>query len=184
MIVASVEGVGNLPDVPVFYTRSSGPTMMAGLRAFDASITDPSADLMAAIEEFDPDHQAMVLTGPLSTLTKVLGRPVYGSRPPAQAALEDKMAADQIWDASGMARAPSEIVLVVDAANASHRLAGPLGSVWVADNKEGWHGGADYVRWVKTQEDEAAAGDWFGSRNADCQIRGWHLRVRFSPART
>ena len=184
LLVAGVEGVGDLPDVRVFYTRTSGPTMMAGLRAFEVSIADPSADLTAAIEEFDPEHEALVLTGPLSTVTTVFGRPVYGSRPQAQAALEDKMVADQIWDAAGIARAASEIVLVADAVAVSRRLAGPLGSVWVADNKEGWHGGADYVRWVRTEGDAVAAVDWFGFRadrvrvmpfldGIPCSIHGW-----------
>jgi D-alanine-D-alanine ligase-like ATP-grasp enzyme len=184
LVLAGVEGVGDLPDVPVFYTRTSGSTMMAGFRAFEFSIANPSADLTAAIDEFDPDHEALVLNGPFSVLTEVTGRPVYGPRPPAQAALEDKMVADDIWDSSGIARAPSEVVLVADAVAAARRLAGLLGSVWVADNKEGWHGGADYVRWVRTEEDEAAAVSWYASRadhvrvmpfldGIPCSIHGW-----------
>jgi len=138
MVVAGVEGVGELPDVPVFYTRTSGPTMMAGLRAFDVSIGDPSAKLAAVVDEFDPDYEALVLTSPFSILTKAIGRPVSGPRPSAQSALEDKMVADDIWDASGIPRAPSEIVVVADAVEASRRVSGPLGSVWVADNKARW----------------------------------------------
>ena len=155
MVVAGVEGVGELPEVPVFYTRTSGPTMMAGFRAFDRSISDPSADLTAAIHEFDPDYEASVLTSSLSVLTEAFGRPVYGPRPSAQSGLEDKMVADDIWDASGIPRAPSAIVLVGDAVVASRRVAGPLGAVWVADNKEGWHGGTDYVRWVSAARKSA-----------------------------
>ena len=184
MVVAGVEGVGDLPDAPIFYTNTSGPTMMAGLRAFDVSISNPSADLAAAIYEFDPEQEAVIHAGPFSVLTEALGRAVYGPRPSAQAALEDKMVADDIWDASGIARAPSEIARVADAVAAARRLAGPLGSVWVADNKEGWHGGADYVRWVRTEEDESAAVDWYAN-HADrvrvmpfldgipCSIHGW-----------
>src|SRR5687767_11503628 len=104
MVVAAVEGVGELPDVPVFYTRTSGPTMMAGLRAFDVSIGDPSADLTAAVDEFDPDCEALVQASPFSVLTEAIGRPVYGPRPSPQSGLEDKMVVDDIWDASGIPR--------------------------------------------------------------------------------
>lgn len=176
--------MGELPDVPVFYTRTSAPTIMAGLRAFDLSIADPSADLTAAVDEFDPVGEALVVTSPFSVLTEAFGRAVYGPRPPAQSALEDKMVVDDVWDASGIPRAPSEIVVVADAVVASRRVAGPLGSVWVADNKEGWHGGTDYVRWVRTEEDEAVTVDWYADRadrvgvmpfldGIPCSIHGW-----------
>ncbi|MEX0666901.1 MAG: hypothetical protein WD313_01065, partial [Acidimicrobiia bacterium] len=182
--MAGVKGVGDLPDVAIFYTGTSGPSIMAGLRAFDVAIGDPSADLTAAVDEFDPEYEALVLTSPFSVLTEAIGRPVYGPRPSAQSDLEDKMVVDDIWEASGIARAPSEIVVVADAVLASRRVAGPLGSVWVADNKEGWHGGADYVRWVRTEEDEAEAVDWYADRadrvrvmpfldGIPCSIHGW-----------
>lgn len=184
MVVAAVEGVGELPDPPVFYTRTSGPTIMAGLRAFDFSIANPSASVTAAVDKFDPLGEALVLTSPFSVLTEAFGRAVYGPRPPVQSALEDKMVVDDIWDASGIPRAPSEIVVVADAVAASRRVAGPFGSVWVADNKEGWHGGTDYVRWVATEADEAEAADWYSVRadrvrvmpfldGIPCSIHGW-----------
>jgi hypothetical protein len=62
-----------------------------------------------------------------------------------------------------------------------------MGTVWVADNKEGFHGGNNYVRWVRTTEDRTEATAWFAD-HADrvrvmpfldgipCSIHGWITR--------
>ncbi len=187
LVVAAVEGVGALPGTDVFYTgriAGSGPTAMDGIRGFEAALRDPSDALVAAIDRFDPEGDALVLANPFSGISELAGRRVYGARPPAQAALEDKMIVDGIWDAAGVARAPSEVVPVAGAAAAAERLAGPMGTVWVADNREGWHGGANYVKWVRTAEDVTAMTAWFAA-HADrvrvmpfldgipCSIHGW-----------
>jgi hypothetical protein len=184
IVVASVPGVGDLPDAPIFYTESAGWGQMAGIRAFEASIAAPQVHIQKAVDAFDPEGQAEVIVDAFSTLTEAVGRPVYAPRPHRQATLEDKMLADGIWDAAQIVRAPSEIVPVADAGAASQRLAGPMGTVWVADNKEGWHGGADYVRWVRSDIDVAEAAAWFGRHavrvrvmpfldGIPCSIHGW-----------
>ncbi|MEN8041357.1 MAG: hypothetical protein ABFR95_07630, partial [Actinomycetota bacterium] len=96
----------------------------------------------------------------------------YGSTRPEWRALEDKMLADELWDAAGVVRAPSEIVRVAEALTVTERLASELGSVWVADNTEGWHGGGEYLRWIQTDEDAHQAIEWF-DRHAE--------RVRIMP---
>ena len=170
MIVASIEGVGELPAVDrIHYTRATGDTVMAGIRAFIESIEDPSAELMAAVNAFDPDGEAMVLPTSFSRASTLLDRPLYGGRPAEWGALEDKMLIDELADAAGITRAPSEIVAVAAGPAAAGRLAGEMGTVWVADNTEGWHGGGDYVRWVRDPEDVQPAVDWF-SEHAE-QVR-------------
>ncbi len=162
MIVAATEGVGALPqDLPIHYTRTTGDTLMGGLRNFLDSVGDPSPELRAAIDAFDPAGEAFVITPPFGTMTDVAGRVVHGARPAEIASLEDKMIVDELWDAAGVARAPSAVVAVQDAVRHHARLEGPLGTVWVADNREGWHGGADYVRWVRHRHDLARAYGWF-----------------------
>ncbi|MFQ5966764.1 MAG: hypothetical protein ACE5MI_04020 [Acidimicrobiia bacterium] len=166
MLVASTEGVGDLPeDIPIYYTRSRGPTVMKGFRAFFAALRDPSADLVEALDAFDSDHEALVILPPFGDLGReVVGRRVYGDRRPEWASLENKMLVDELWDSTGVERAPSEIVLVADAPAAATRLASGLGTVWVADNTEGWHGGGDYTRWVRGPDLHGEAVDWFAAR--------------------
>jgi len=162
MIVAAIEGVGDLPEVErIHYTRTTGDTVMAGIRAFIEAIENPSRALLTAVEAFDPEDEAMILPTGFSRESRLLGRPLYGGRPAAWGALEDKMLIDELADVAGITRAPSEIVAVADAPEAAERLAGELGTVWVADNTEGWHGGGEYVRWVRDAGDVQPAVDWF-----------------------
>ena len=145
MVVAATEGVGDLPDgVPIHYTRSRGATVMEGIRAFERAVTAPSDGLCADVERFDPDRTARVIAPPTGDVTDICGRRTVGARPAAWAALEDKTVADELWDAAGIERAPSAVVPLADAADAARDLATELGSVWVADNVDGWHGGAEF----------------------------------------
>ncbi len=123
MIVTAAEGVGDLPTADVIrYTRASGDTMMTGVRAALTAVEQPSDGVLAAVDEFDPDHEAMVLGGGFSRGSVLAGRPVYGTRPAAWGALEDKMIIDQLWDDAGVRRAPVAIVPVADAPTAAADL--------------------------------------------------------------
>lgn len=163
MVVSSHEGVGELPDVDrLHYTRATGDTVMGTIRAFLDSIERPSAETRSAVDAFDPSGEAMNLFSGFSRAPELVGRPIYGARPAEWGDLEDKMIIDELLDASGIARAPSAIVSVAGAADAAAELAGDSGTVWVADNREGWHGGGEYVRWVRDPADVGPAVDWFG----------------------
>ena len=62
MVIAAIEGVGELPQADrIHYTRTTGDTVMGGIRAFIDSIERPSPELMAAVDAFDPEGEAMVL---------------------------------------------------------------------------------------------------------------------------
>ncbi|MFQ5555163.1 MAG: hypothetical protein ACE5GC_07335 [Acidimicrobiia bacterium] len=164
-IVSATEGAGDLPEnVPVFYTRTSGPTIMSGLRAYLDTIADPSPELLAVIDDFDPDRRARVIVPPFHTAPTAAGRPVYGGRLQEWAALEDKTVVGPIWDEAGIAAAQSAVVPVSEAPEVARSLAGPLGTVWAADNHQGWHGGADYTRRVPDEAAALAAVAWFSSR--------------------
>jgi hypothetical protein len=162
MVVSATEGVGELPAADrIHYTRTRGDTVMGGIRAFLDSVEHPSDELMGAVEAFDPGGEAVILHAGFTREQELLGRPIYGARPAAWGALEDKLLIDELCDAAGITRAPSEIVAVAEAPGAAERLASELGSVWVADNTEGWHGGGEYVRWVRGREDVGPAVEWF-----------------------
>ncbi len=163
MVVAAGPGVGELPEADrIHYTGARGGEglVMDGIRANLAAVEKPSPELEAAVAAFDPERKALVLGG-LSREPRLLGREVYGSRPQSWALLEDKMLIDELCDEAGIARAPSRVVPVAEAPGAAEELAGELGTVWVADNREGWHGGGTYVRWVRGSGDVAPAARWF-----------------------
>ena len=165
MVVAGIEGVGELPDADRFhYTRASGDTLMDGIRAFLTSIEQPSAELQAAVDTFDPDGDARVLGQGFSREHRLAGRTVYGRRPVAWRQLENKVTVDALWDEAGVTRAPSMVVPVAEAPQAAATLAASVGTVWVADNRTGWHGGGEYTRWVPPDIDPDEVAAWFATR--------------------
>ncbi len=171
MVVAAIEGVGDLPNADrTHYTRTSGDTLMRGIRAYLKSVEHPSALLLGAVEAFDPSQEAMVLGGGFSRLDTLAGRPVYGARPEAWGALEDKTTVDQLWDDAGVRRAPSVVVPIGEAVKASLAIESQAGSVWVADNAEGWHGGGEYARWVQSAGDATSAVEWFSEHAATVRV--------------
>lgn len=169
MVVSATEGVGDLPAAPIQYTGATGDTLVGGIRAYLRSVQQPSRALLSEIDRFDPRCEASVYAPPFGSLQTVAGRPVYGARPEAWEAMEDKIAVLALWEESGIDVAPW---LVTEPAGAPDGPRSALGSVWVADNREGWHGGGDYVRWVRRRADASRAADWF-AEHAD--------RVRVMP---
>lgn len=176
-ILAATEGMGELPDpadAEWALLATTGKTHMGLIRSFLESVTNLPAEVEAQIDAWDPNDIAEVLDGFLAAESLVAGRHHYGTRPQAWLDLEDKMVIDQLWDLAAVRRAPSAIVSV--AGSEIDQVLGDLdwgaGTVWVADNTEGWHGGAEYLRWVQSGADASGARDWFATR---CE------RVRIMP---
>ncbi len=162
MVVAAGRGVGDLADCPIHYVETeSAESIIGRIRRVEEAFADPPPDVAQAVGRFDPEGNALVVTAPFSSATRLLGRRVYGARRPEWLALEDKTRADDLWDAAGIPRAPSRVVPVAEAPAVAAELAGRLGTVWTADNTEGWHGGADYTRWVADRTAVAEAVEWF-----------------------
>ncbi|MEM1413390.1 MAG: hypothetical protein AAGH15_00745 [Myxococcota bacterium] len=136
---------------------AKAPDMMTGIRASEAALELPPAPVQAAIDAFDPAGEARVIRALFSADRPVAGRAPWGTRPDRWAALEDKMRVDTFWDAAGVPRAPSAIVPIAEAGEAHARLDAGAGTVWVADNRTGWHGAAQYLRWVRDDPGAAAA---------------------------
>lgn len=124
--------------------------MMGGIRSFLAVMDRPPGDVVEAVEAFDPQREAIV-SGPLFTeVQAVLRRRVFGARPYPWQKLEDKTVIDAFWDRAGVVHTDSMVVparlqAMEEAAASMDRGAG---TVWVADNRSGWHGGGASTRWV------------------------------------
>jgi hypothetical protein len=162
LLLAGSEGTGPQPDPTLCETviiGTSSDTMLGGIRAFHAALRDLPQEVIARIDEWDPGREAVVMATFLDTATSVAGRPAWGARPERWLALEDKMTIDALWDAAGVAREPMEIVPAEAGAliAASSRIDTGSGVVWTADNKEGWHGGAEYSRFVASPADSSEA---------------------------
>ena len=170
LVLATARGTGPLPtDCEVLdLARPATVSLTEELRTHDRLLRRLPDDVRAAVDAFDPERNGVWSTTPFVTTDEpVEGRPVTGGRPAAWLALEDKLLADDLWDAVGVARAPYRHVEVADRdalAEATAELAGPLGAVWSGDAREGFNGGADFVRWVREDRDRAAAAAFFAPR--------------------
>jgi hypothetical protein len=193
LVVASAVGAGPVPgpdeaDV-VMLAVDERPTMTEDLRRQDAVVRNLPDDVRRAVDAYDPGRRAVWLVGPFIGTDPIDGRPVVGGRPDAWAALEDKLLADEIWDAVGGARAPSAVVPVAATSldEASDSLDGGHGVVFAGDARDGFNGGGDFVRWVATERERADALAFFAPRcdrvrvmpfleGVPCSIHGMVLR--------
>ena len=157
-------GTGPLPadeDGERYVLEMSAPDIIAEIRAEERLLAALPAGAVAALDRWDPERRAVVLGGPFVELSEIAGRHVYGPRRPAWRRLEDKTLVDELWDDLGVRRAPCAVVAAD--LDALRRAAGGLdrgaGTVWAGDAREGFNGGAVYLRWVRTAEHarEAAA---------------------------
>jgi len=160
-VLAGSPGTGDLPDpekAEMAILGSAGGSIMEGFRAYFAAVADLPAEVRERIDEWDPDHTAMALATGLDPDTPIHGRPTWAGRPAAWMAVEDKTTVDALWDDAGVERAPSEVVpaSLADLQAAAGKLDSGAGTVWVGDNREGWHGGGEYARLVA---DPTAAGE-------------------------
>ena len=176
-IVAATEGMGELPDpadAEWALLATTGSTHMEFIRRFLKTVTDLPSGIEAQIDAWDPERSAEVLDGFLAAESLVAGRSHYGTRPQAWVDLEDKMIIDQVWDLAEVRRAPSAVVSVIGSEidQVLDDLDWGAGTVWVADNTEGWHGGAEYLRWVRSTAGATGARHWLAAR---CE------RVRIMP---
>lgn len=184
LVVAAIDGVGELPDTEIVYTHAKGDTIVEGIRAYFESVEHPSDEVMQAVDAFDPEGTVGVIAEPYATAASMVGRPTFGVRKPQWSAWEDKLRVDELWDSLGIPHAPYRIVDVGDAPAVADDLATDLGTVWVADNSRGWHGGADFVHWVRHPSQYGEDVEWFSQRadrvrvmpfldGLPCSIHGW-----------
>lgn len=161
LVVAAGWGAGTRPDVDTVVVEApQGLSMMDQLRHEDRFVGDPPAEVFAALDRFDPRGEALVLGWFLNTNAQLAGRPFLTHRRPAWVALEDKVVVDAFWDRAGVARQPSVVAALDDAEAAASALDRGEGTVWAADARDGFHGGATQTYWVTdgTSRDAALEG--------------------------
>lgn len=171
LVLATARGAGAVPAddacTVVDVAMPATATVTEELRLVDRTARELPDDVRREIERFDPERAGFWFGSPFLTDDEPIdGRPVGFGRPAAFLALEDKMLADGIWDAAGVARAPYRLVPVDDAFldDATDALAGELGAVWVGDAREGYNGLGEFVRWVRTEDDRRRAAAFFKPR--------------------
>lgn len=158
-VVAGTVGTGPLPSpdkCEQFLLGIQGSTMMAAIRAFGAAIERPPTELCNRLDAWDPAGEAMVLANFLNQPHPLCGRRVFGARPRQWLELEDKIVADSLWESIGLPKPPSRVVPATDRAAifaAVEAVQAEDGAVIAGDNREGWHGGAEYTRYVRPGSD-------------------------------
>ena len=168
LLIGAGEGTGELPDpnkMPwLVAVEEQAPDFLTGIRNYEAALNDLPQQVISAVEEFDPHGEALVLCSHISDVATLHGRPRLGPRKPAWAALEDKVVIDAFWDRAGVDRAPCKIVAADDldrCLKASHELDWGAGAVWSGDAREGFNGGARYIRHIRSDADAEKAHQFF-----------------------
>ncbi len=138
-------------DLPWLHLGISAGSQAEITWRYEAALADPPPWVRRAVDRFDPDGRALVIgTGLLGEPGPVLGRRRFAPRPPAWLRFEDKTAVGALWDAAGVARAPSAVVAVEPPAldRAATALDRGRGTIWAGDAAPGLQGGGDGLRWV------------------------------------
>ncbi|HMJ13607.1 MAG TPA: hypothetical protein VK524_19450, partial [Polyangiaceae bacterium] len=169
-IIGSSLGTGELPgedDAEWLSLELRASSITEAIRAYENQLTHLPEEVRQRLDTYDPQRAAVAVGAiVLGDVPQVAGRPRYGARPRSWAALEDKVGVDALWDNLGIERAASRIVRTVPAEleQAAAALDRGAGTVWAGDAREGVHGGAEGVRWVKHAEHAREALDFFATR--------------------
>lgn len=150
MVVAtSGHGPGVAPDLPtVVVEPPDGLSFLQRIHFGIGALADPPPHVLGALENFDPHNEALVVGTFLNSAADLGGRPFLAHRRPEWVALEDKVLVDDFWDRAGVDRAPSIVVDLADAVHAASTIDRGSGTVWAADARDGFTGGASGIRWV------------------------------------
>jgi len=178
LCIAAAKGAGLMPDPEVapdpIILDAGGDTLMTSLRLGMDATANLSPEHQARVDAFDPDGVAKSIGAIFDDGRPAGGREKFGGRRPEWLALEDKLVVDAIWEELQIPHAPYRIVESSEdnLLKAAKELDQGQGTIWVGDNKEGHHGGGEYLRWIRRDEDRAEAIAFF---EAHCD------RVRVMP---
>jgi hypothetical protein len=169
LAVATGRGVGPQPEEGSYdvawLEAPATVSLTEEVRQHDRLLRELSGELRAEVDAFDPERRGVWFTTPFVTTDDPIdGRPVTGGRPASFLALEDKLVADLVWDATGVEHAPYRIVQLADDAAldaATAELRSDQGAVWAGDARDGFNGGGNFVRWIRDERDRAEATAFF-----------------------
>jgi hypothetical protein len=163
LIIGSTMGTGDPPseeDASWCSLDVRATDAMESFYRYEGLLRDLPPEARERVERYDPERSARALGNiVLTDVPEVAGRPRYGGRPPAWAALEDKVGVDALWEAAGVRHAPSVIVPAErrELRAAAQQLDRGVGTVWAGDARDGIHGGASVTFWVDCGEAAALA---------------------------
>jgi len=168
-LLATGLGTGEVPDpeeAEWCVVEVRAPDIVAEIRAAMRMLRLLPPDVVDALDRWDPERRALVLSPMFNELPEIAGRRVYGPRRPEWRRLEDKVLVDALWDELGVTRAPSEVVAAEPGAlrAAAGRLDRGAGTAWAGDARQGFSGGAFCLRWVRDEEDAVEAAAFLGAR--------------------
>ncbi|HZN16398.1 MAG TPA: hypothetical protein VFB78_19190 [Acidimicrobiales bacterium] len=149
-VIGEGVGAGPVPECDSVLLDVANASFMDAMREGQRLLREVPPNVRAALDDFDPDGDALVYGSFLNETPDVAGRPCLAWRRTEWIALEDKVVIDELWDAVGIERASTRVVAVDD-------LDDTTGVVWAGDARDGFHGGGDLTRWIRTPEDAAAA---------------------------
>jgi hypothetical protein len=168
-LLATGVGTGEVPradEAEWCVVELRAPDIVAEIRMAMKLLRLLPVEVADALDRWDPERRALVLSPMFNELPEIAGRRVYGPRRPEWRRLEDKVVVDQLWDDLGVARAPSAVVAAEPQAlrAAAARLDRGAGTAWAGDARQGFNGGAQLLRWVRSEEDAAEAARFLGER--------------------
>ena len=168
-LLATGTGTGELPgpeEAEWCVVEVRAPDVVAEIRAAMKLLRLLPSDVVDALDRWDSERRALVLSPMFNELPAIAGRRVFGPRRPAWRRLEDKVVVDDLWDDLGVPRAPSQVVGVEPDAlwAAARRLDRGAGTAWAGDARQGFHGGALCLRWVRDEQDAAEAVAFLAAR--------------------
>lgn len=136
-----------------------GPRMVDSILACQEAVRHLPEWAQAEIEAFDPTGEAIALGDFLTETDNILGRSFVFHRKPEWIALDDKTTVDALWDHAGLERSPSLVVSATLAAvdSAFGHLDRGDGVVVAIDSRDGWTGGAEGTRWIRTRAEIPAS---------------------------
>jgi hypothetical protein len=168
-LLATGVGTGEVPgadEAEWCVVEVRAPDVITEIRAAMRLLRLVPGEVVAALDRWDPERRALVLSPMFNELPEIAGRRVYGPRRAEWRRLEDKVVVDGLWDELGVTRAPSEVVAAEPAAlrAAARRLDRGAGTAWAGDARQGFNGGAFCLRWVRAEEDAVEAAAFLAER--------------------
>jgi hypothetical protein len=168
-LLATGVGTGEVPgadEAEWCVVEVRAPDVLAEIRAAMKLLRLLPAEVADALDRWDPERRALVLSPMFNELPEIAGRRVYGPRRPEWRRVEDKVVVDQLWDDLGVTRAPSAVVAAEPEAlrAAAGRLDRGAGTAWAGDARQGFNGGAQLLRWVRSEQDAAEAARFLAER--------------------
>src|SRR4029450_3451537 len=106
-LLATGAGTGELPgpdEATWVVVQVRAPDIIAEIRAAMKLLRLLPDEVLAALDRWDPEREALVLSPMFNELPEIAGRRVYGPRRSEWRRLEDKAVVDELWDDLGVRR--------------------------------------------------------------------------------